>query len=247
MKKYLTYNNLPWAVLAAGFLGMLLRLWLMSTKNELGFINRFHISAILILILTAAVVAALLILTRPLTQANKYSFNFPASVVGAAGALGASVCIAICSVMELTTAGDALQIISALTGILSALALLFAGHCRKNGLHPNVLTHVVICVYLMLHLICMYRQWSSDPQLYDYCFQLLAIVCAMLAAYHRATFDANFGKRHSYVFYNLSAVYFCVISLSERGWLFYLALGCWLFTDLCNLTPMPRQFREEAK
>lgn len=246
MKKYLTYKNLPWAVTAAGLLGLALYLWLMATENEKGFVAMGHISAVLLVVLTLAVVAALYMLTRRLTQANKYRFNFPASTVGAVGALAAGAGVLYTSAMELLAAENFLETAASAVGVAAALVLFFLAHCRKNGRHPNVLAHTVVCIYMMLRLICMYRAWSADPQIFDYCFRLLAIVCAMLAVYHRACFDADCGKRPAYTFYNLLTVYFCVISLYGSGRLLYLSLGCWLFTDLCDLTPMPATAAEDA-
>lgn len=245
MKQFLNPKNLPFATLIAGSVGLLLRIWLLTTENEKGFVNRGHFSAIMLYLLTAAFIAVLIIATRPLQQANKYHFNFPASVAGAIGALAAAVAAGLTSIIELTASGDLLNTLAALLGILATVALVFVAHCRWKGLHPSTLFHVAVCAWLMLRLICMYRQWSSDPQLLDYCFQLLAIVCMMLASYHRATFDANFGRRDHYALFSLASVYFCFLSLAgPDSVVFFLGTGIWLITDLCDLTPMPKEYRE---
>ncbi len=247
MKKILNYKSIPWVVVLAGFLGMALRWILMFDVNDRGFVVKSHPVALVLLAMTGVVLIFLLVITRSMTQANKYSFNFPASILGAAGALLAAIVMGIFSVREFADAKDLWEIACSGVGLISALCLVFVAYCRKQGLHPSAIAHTTICIALMLRLICMYRQWSADPQLYDYCYQLLALVCAMLAAYHRATFDADFGHRGKYTFFSLSAVYFCIVSLSGQGWLFYLAQGCWLITDLCNLKPMPKELREEEK
>lgn len=244
MKQLLNHKNLPALTVIAGAVGLLLRTWQLNAVTDKGFIIRGHISGILLYVLSAAVIAALVCATRPLLQANKYTFNFPASVAGGIGALVAAFAFGLTAVIEFSLATDVLTTLSAFFGILAAISLVFVSHCRWKGLHPSTLFHVAICGYMMLRLICMYRLWSSDPQLEDYCFQLLAIVCLMLSAYHRATFDANFGRRHSYVFFNLSGVYFCCLSLAgPDSILFFLGGGAWLITDLCNLTPMPKEFQ----
>lgn len=246
MKQYLKSENLPWLTLLAGGIGLLLRVWLLSTEDEKGFVTRGHISGILLLVLTAAFAVMLFLLTRVLIQGSKYRFNFPASDTGGIGAAVAAAGIAIASVVELTAAADTLETFCALLGILSAAALLFVGHSRWKGLHPSTLFHIMICAWLVLRLICLYRSWSSEPQLEDYCFQLLAIVCAMLATYQRAAFDANFGKRFPHAFFSLASVYCCILSLAgPDGAVLYLSLGMWLFTDLCNLRAMPRRHRRE--
>lgn len=244
MKKYLKHENLPWLTLAVGGIGLLLRLWLISTEDAKGFIIGGHFSGILLILLTLAFLAVLYLATRSLTQGGKYQFNFPASLTGGIGAGLAALGCGIASLVELTTAADTLAVFCSLLGLVAAAALAFVGHSRWKGLHPSMLAHTAICVWLMLRLICLYRSWSSDPQLEDYCFELLAIVCAMLSCYHRATFDANFGQRPPHIFFSLAGVYCCCVSLANPGTaLLYLSLGVWLFTDLCRLTPMPRRFR----
>ncbi len=248
MKNIFSPKNLPWAVLAASGIGLLLRIWLLiAGTDEKGFLMSGHPADILLWILTAATIAMVLLCTRRLQQAAKYQFNFPQSMTGAIGcALGAAG-IAIVSVAELLSYDDTLALVSAIMGLLGAGALGYLGYCRQKGLHPSVLCHTVISLFLMLRLINQYRHWSSDPQLQDYCFQLLATVCLMLAAYHRATFDANAGNRRPHAFFHLCAVYFCCLSLAGTdGIAFYLGTGIWMLTDLCSLIPMPEQPREDA-
>ena len=137
-----------------------------------------------------------------------------------------------------------LDLICALLGLLTVLALLPVAWSRWKGIRPSMLLHSLICAYLMVRLICMYRHWSSDPQLTDYAFELLALVCAMLAVYHRATFDADFGRRASFTFFSLAAVYFCLLCLGGSQPMLFGTIGLWLLTDRCDLTPMPREYRE---
>ena len=233
--------------MATGGIGLLLRLWLFSTADDSGLLPVWHISEILLWILTIAVIGLLLYATWDLVEAAKYRFNFPESMPGCVGAWLGALGIGGTCVIELLTSPDFITTITAILGLVSAGVLVFIGNCRRRGLHPSTLFHALICVFLMLRLICQYRHWSSDPQLQDYCFQILAIVCLMLASYHRATFNANFGKRRPYAFFNLAAVYFCCLALP--GWentAFFLGCGVWMFTDICNLTPMPRGRKSDA-
>ena len=243
MKQFLNHKYLPALTLLCGGIGMLLRLWLLGTENDKGFIARGHISEILLLVLTALVLVLLLAATRPLLQASKFSFNFPASPVAALGTGMAALGIGIIGVTDLLRAADPLFAAEGLTAILSAAALVWAGRCRWQGKQPSMLLHGAVCLWLMVRLICVYRSWSSDPQLEDYCFQLLAIVCCMLAAYHRASFDANDGHRNQYAFFSLAGLYFCCLSMAGPDSILpYVSLGIWLATDLCDLTPMPRKY-----
>ncbi len=242
MKQYLNHENLPSLTLFCGGIGLLLRLWLLSTENDKGFITRWHISEILLVALTVLFLAVLMLATRSLTQGSKYSFNFPPSLAGAVGTLMAAVGVAITSAVELTAATETLARVCWFAGLPAACGLVFIAHSRWKGLHPSMLFHAYLCVWLILVLVCKYRSWSADPQLEHYCYQLLALVFAMIAVYQRAAFDANMGKRSSHAFFSLGCVYFCLLSVGgPGGWLLYLCLGAWQLTDLCRLSPMRRQ------
>lgn len=241
MKNILKSTNLPWITLACGGVGLLLQLWLLGTADEKGFVASGHISGILLWILTAGVLALLLLLTRDLQEANKFSFNFPASDVGALGSLVGALGLAVSSVAELAQWEDAVATAAAVFGVACAVTLVFLAQCRRKGQRPNSLFHVLICIYMAFRLISLYRRWNSDPQIQDYCFQLLATICLMLAAYYRANFDAGMGNRRSYAFFNLAAVYLCCLSLTSWAQVpFYLGCGAWMVTDMCNLRPLPR-------
>ena len=233
------YKHLPRYVLAAGALGLLLRLWLLSSTDEHGFLNANPVATVLLVVLAVGVPAVLFYLTRGLTEAKKYSFNFPPSPIAAIGTGLAALSIGIHSIVSLPGSLGTIDILSGILGILSAAALGLAGWSRFQGRRPNFLLHGVVDIYLMLRLICQYRHWSADPQMLDYCFQILATVGLLMAVYHRSAFDAGEGKRSSYAFFCLTTAFSCCLSLV--GWediLYYLGIGAWMITDLCNLTPL---------
>lgn len=239
------HKHLPWLILAAGILGALLRLWLYAAgTDDRGLLTGGHIAHWLLWLLTAGVAAVLILGVMDLKQAGKYSFNFPASLTGAVGAAAAAAGLLVFSLMELFSPGDSLTRLDAFLGLLCAAALAFLGFCRRKGLHPSVLFHGMICLYMMLHLVGRYRLWSSEPQIQDYFFPLMSTVCIMLSSFYGAAFAANAGSRRPHTLFHLAGVYFCLVSLPRcDAPLFYLAMGVWLFTDLCSLIPMPRPHR----
>ena len=241
------HKNLPWMILLAGILGAALRAWLFATgMDSKGLLSDRHAGHWLIWLLTVAALALLIFFTKDLKQAGKYSFNFPASLAGAIGAAAAAVGVLVTSMDGLFSAGDGLVRLDAIAGLLSACVLAFLGYCRWKGKHPSVLFHGMICLYLMLHMVCQYRQWSSEPQIQNYCFSLLATVSILLACYCSAAFAANAGKRQSHTLFHLAAVYFCLVSLPHCDTpLFYLTMGAWMFTDQCSLIPMAHAGRRE--
>lgn len=245
MEKLLKHKNLPWAVLAAGALGIVLEIILLASGGDNGgLLVRGHFAYTLLWILTFAASALLVLGTWDLTQAAKFSFNFPPSVIAAAGTAAAAAGVLVATVRNLFAVSDFLVLMDVILGLLSCAALVFISRCRWKGMHPSVIFHAVVCVYLMVDLVCVYRLRSSDPQVESYCFSLLASVCIMLASYYNAAFAANSGNRRMHTLTHLAAVYFCLLSLPwGDNAVFYLTMAAWIFTDLCNLTPMPRNMR----
>ena len=236
MEKLLKTKNLPWAVLAAGILGFILELILSASGGTILYG--------LVWILTVGIAALLVWRTCDLKQAQKYSFNFPASVYGAAGAAAAAAGILISSMVKAFSISDLLSVLDVILGLVAAAAMLFLSHCRRKGLHPSIVFHGLVCIYLMVDLVCVYRLRSSDPQVWKYCFSVLASVAIMLSCYYDAAFAANAGNRKMHTLSHLGAVYLCLLSLPLGGNpIFYLTMAAWLFTNLCNLSPTPRKTR----
>lgn len=249
MKKYLNPDLMPLITLGLGIIGMLLRLWQhIGGVEESGLLIPGHISGVLLLILTVITLLLILVCTWSLSQGSKYHYNFPMSLPGCVGAFIGAVGLLVTALTELVTGSDLLSAAAGVLGILAAGSLCVLAISRLHGRQPNVLFHICITVYLMLRLICQYRIWSSEPQLMLYCYPLLATVCAVLSCYQSAAFDGNLGARRPHAFFHLAAVYFCCLSLigdHEPG--FFLAMLAWMFTDICRLSPMPRQFPREEE
>lgn len=247
MKQHLKPASLPYLIAGAGILGALLRVWLLTGgTDEKGLLKAGHPSQILLWILTATAILLLIWLTRDLVKAPKYSFNYPASLYGAVGAWIGAAGILLNTVEEMNRGGDLLLAINTVLGIASAAAIVYIGLCRRKGQPVSVLFHCLVCVYMMVHLVCLYRQWSSDPQLQDYCFQLLCVVCLVLSLFQRASFDAAMGNRRLLVLYHLGAVYFGLLAIPGSGSpFFYLGTGIWMLTDLCSLKPLVRVRRPQ--
>ena len=240
MKRFLQLKNISYMALFAGIVGFLLRLWLHSTRGADGFVAKGHISGILLFLLTAGGLAALFWACCYFRQANKCDFNFPPSLLAGIGSGVGAMGILAVSLAELVTAQTTVEWLTALIGLVAAAALGFAAYGRWKGQRLSVVFYCVISVYLMLRLFSMYRAWCADPQLEDYLYELLALACGVIASYHRAAFNADFGSRRSYAFFNLATVYFCCLSLAGDSMVFYLALGAWMFADPCSFNPLPK-------
>jgi len=241
MTKYFNPIHLPWFIPAAGLLGIGLRIWLLADGfDHKGLLVTGHPAAALLWLLTALVLAILVISCMPLVQASKYSFNYPASYTGAVGEALAAIGILIACIQSFSEAVDGVAWVCLILGFLSVPALGYSAWCRRKGAKVPAVLHSIACLFWMMRLVCQYRIWSPDPQLQDYCFQLLATVFLMLSCFHRAAFAADLGQRRMSAILQLGAVYFCMISLPGcKDWPLYLCCGIWSALNLCSLLPMP--------
>lgn len=240
MKKTIRPWHLPWLTLGLSALGLALRIWLYATGiDEKGFLPAGHPAEILLWILTAVTAAGLFWLTRPVKGQGGYKTNFPASIPGAIGCWAAAAGIFITALGNLMSGSDGVAIITGSLGILCVPALIFAGYSRYRGARSSFLFYALVCVFYIAQLVYQYRHWSADPQLQDYCFQLLASVGLMLTIFQRATFDVKLGKRRNYAFMSLLSFYFCILSIPHcEQRLLYIVMAVWLFTNLCSLRPL---------
>lgn len=248
MKFDLKYNQLPLFTLLCGGLGALLRIWLYATGlDKEGLLVSAHPAGILVLILTGLVLVFLIWFLRRFKSQGKYSRQFPKSIWGAVGAFAGAAGVLLTAMVDLIRRESAISLLAGLLGIVAAAALAFTGLCRlKKNLRPNFLFHTLVCLFLVLRLISRYQSWSADPQLHDYCFQLLATVSAMLFAYHRAALDLKSENRRPLVILGLLGTYFCCLSLvASAAPLFYAGLAVWMVTNLGELN-IPTQASGEA-
>lgn len=245
MKQMLKAYGLPLLVLAGGLLGALLR-WILYTTgvDERGLLVSFHFAEILLWVVTLGTGVLLVLETLPLQQANKYRFNFPRSAGSAVCCFAAAVGVGVTAIQTLGASESTLTLVCGILGLFSAVSLAFLGYCRWKGVRPSLLFTVLICAFLIVRLVCCYQIWSSDPQVQDYIFPLLANIGATIACYYSAAFSEEEGNRKLHTLFHLAAGYCALVSLPCcDSFIFYLSVAVWMFSDLCNLTPLPRQYR----
>lgn len=247
MKQFLKVYGLPLLVLLGGILGALLRRFLYTTGiDSRGLLVSGQVAEILLWLLTLGVFTLLILQTLPLQQANKYGFNFPKSIFSAIGTCLAAIGFLVTAIPALLSYGNTLTLLLGILGLCSVASLAFLGSFRGNGTRPSIIFSVVICAFFMVRLVHCYQLWSSDPQLQDYIFPLLANVGAMVACYYSAGFADGDGSRKWHTLFHLATGYCALVSLPHcDDPIFYLSLAIWMFSDLCNLTPMPRNFRNQ--
>ena len=234
MKINLKYNQLPLISLLCGIVGALLRLWHYATGiDESGLLAPIHFAGILLSLLCVATIGIIVWFCRDFPGKGKYSSQFPASTWGGIGAFVAGAGLLFTSMLELVRKEALFSTLTGVFGIVAAVALLFTGLCRLQGLRPHWGFHSAVCLYFVIRLISRYQVWSSDPQLYDYCFQLLATVCAMLFSYHRAALDTKAARRRRLVILGLLGGFFSCLSVTASDApLLYAGLAVWMLTNV---------------
>lgn len=237
-------NILPVITLGAGALGLYLQTWLYATGvDKSGLLRNDHPANILLLILTAAVMAVMIFYLHGVRDIPAYRYLFPQSLPAAIGCMVAAAGVVVTVIMELVQSPDTISLISCVLGFLTAASLISTGICRQKRKRPNYYLHFAITAYLMIHVVSQYRTWSSEPQLQMYVFQLLASVFLMLCCYYRTLLDTGVNNRRRYVFFNYCALFFCCLSLVSRQWLFYASMAVWMASEQCSLAPRRRVVR----
>lgn len=248
MKKFLKPMYLPYCTLILGALGSLCMYWLHATgEDQRVLLNPFHPGAILTWLLSAVMIATVILLTQPLNGKLRFDRIFPGSLTGAVGTAVSAVGIAVTAWGELNMKLDHIITLSGWMGLIGAVCLLYLAWCRYAQLRPQFWARSVVMLYLMLHLLCRYRTWSAEPELLRFGFDLAATVCFLLATYQRFAIEVGIAQRRSYLCFAMLGVFFAMAALpgsSDRVFLGTMAV--WAMTDLCSLrTRMPRK-QEDA-
>ncbi len=231
------YNHLLLLTLGAGLLSLLLRVWLYATGIDgKGLLLTGHPGNWMVYILTGLYLAFLGFCTFTVgNNAPGYHQLFPASPISFFGNIVAGVGIGIGSILELVQNFQLITLILCITGLATAASLIYLALCRQRRLQPSMAFHGIFTVYLMIHTVSQYRVWSTQTQLQDHFFCLLASVFALLAVLHRTAMDAREGNRKAYIFFNQAALFFSIAAIRDENWLFFLSLAVWCGVNLCSL------------
>ena len=179
------------ATLAAAVLGFALRLWqLRQGRDENGLWLGGSASVLALLALCVIAIVVFWLLSRRAAPRAAYDGNFAPGMASGVGCLAA---------------------------LLPAVQLVWHGLCRARGRVPGLLAGCVVVAWLVARIIGDFKSWSTDPAVLDYCFQLFGLLCAMLGLFHASGFSADRGKRRITLFWSMTGVFFCAISLADGG------------------------------
>ncbi len=236
MKNILKPEKLPLLTVALGSIGLVLRLLLyMVAVDEKNLVRMGHPLEILLWLVTAAAAVLVIAGVRNCAGSRRYSHNFGPSRLGAVGTAALAVGVVV-TVLEGGVAPAGLELVRDLLGVLSGAGLLVAAFSRWQGKKPFFLLYGLVCVFFAIHMVSSYQLWSSNPQIQDYVFTLIACIGLMLFSYQQAAFCAGLGKRRRLLAMGLTSVFSCLVCVSgTENPILYLTGGIWAVTNLCRL------------
>lgn len=237
------YTNQPMLLaLGGGAAGFFLYLFVLTRAMDQGRLVRGSVSFVLLWALALLCLAGLALLCRGAGSDGGYRQNFPASPAAAGGAFLAAAALAVSAVVGLLPAPDFVALIANLLALAAAFSLVMLGFARAAGKKPAILFPLLVTLFLAARLVSDFRGWSADPQLGDYCFQLMASVFLMLASYYLAGSSLQKCRRRMTLFFSLGAVMFCLIALAGGSFadrLYYAGMAVWMMTGTCSLRRQP--------
>ena len=235
MKAQTKLIHLQLLTLSAGLLGILLRIVLYTTAmDETGMLLSGHWTRSGLLVLSVLVVLLL--------AAGCRFLALPAKQPGRPASLAAGFSCFLCAggflmnvLTNRPTFNGGTDYVSLVLTLLAAAGLVFIGIHRCIGRTPHYLAHTLVCLSFALQMIGQYRLWSSEPQLSDYCFQMLALVSLMLTSYHWASHDSGAGGDRRLRFYGLLSIFFSLVSVyGSTSGPFMGLCALWVMTNLAG-------------
>lgn len=239
MKQPIKSHSLLLPAAGLGALGLVLgRLLYALALDSRGLLVRSHPLAYLLCLLIPAALVLVVSGVRKCTGSQEYPANFGPSPQAALGHALAAIAIALTVLTADAASLGGPGALWRILGILATLGLLPAAGYRFRGKQPSFVCYLVLCLFLLSHLISNYRQWCADPQILDYLFELLGVGAWMLFSYYCACFCVGLGKRRMQLATGLLTVVFCLTNLGTGGNLL-LSLGGVAFstTNLCHPVP----------
>ncbi len=232
-------KKLPWMISGLGLLAFGLRLGLyIVAVDEKNLLVSWHPLEIGLYLLLGAAVLTVALGVRSLEGSKAWWPNFDPSRGAFLGSLffGAGL---LATVAGSGTPSLLLDKVQAALGLAAGLGLFWAGWKRRQGEAPCFLLYCLVCLYLALYLVNHYQQWSSDPQLQDYLFSLLAVISMTLYAYEQAAFSLDMGNRRRLLATGLLGAFsaFAALGHTHDG-LILLPGAVWCLTNLCLWEPL---------
>ena len=221
---------LPLFPIAAGAIGLALRVWLFSATDDKGLLPAGHPANYALYLLTAVTLGILFLATREL-HSRRISRKFVrlsgtcAYFLAGLGLLSTAVWVLPGSTIRLARVAMVVSVAGGLVMFYSAFLKL----CRKRL--PYWLP-AMLAVVLMLDTVAQCQAWGTEPQLQVYFFPLMASVFLILSAYQKTAYAAGRGNPKLLAFFSQSALFFCCLSLDTPQWPLFAGMLFWAAVQL---------------
>ena len=224
--------------LISGLLGCILRVILYRTGfDEKGFLPLNHPLHLICCVLAVAT-AIWLVMQLKTMKKRDFRPGAAASVCRVLGGILAGGLLAYSALGFFREWTTILFRARAILAVLAAVSMPLSVFVPREAKLPRLAGRALITTYFVLDMLVRYQIWSGNPQLPDYVFQDLALVCLCLCSYHRLAFCTGIGKRKVHVFFSIMAMCLCLMSLGgPDSRTFYLSGALWAGAGMCTLTP----------
>lgn len=215
-----------------GLVAMLLRFWLLKTGvDDRGLLIAEHWGSILSYVLCLGLPLAFVFLLGKKKQNLHFAPNALASVGFFIQAVGFG--LAAWTLLSYTTL--AMRTATGVFGLLAAVCAVVAGIFAIRGYRTHPLFFCPGALFFACFLFCRYQQWSAEPELQRYVFQLVAAVVSMFALYQRSALGVNIGCSKLYLLWSRSAILLCLAAIpGSQLPLLWLSLAMSFTLDCCE-------------
>lgn len=187
----------------------------------------------------------LLLLVTLAAMALAFLSGAGAGRCGTPGRLAALGCLALAVGISLELlpqgfSGGGLSRLRCILGILASLAMVAAAVQNLLRKPTFFLLQGIVCVFFAVHMVSCYQGWSSNPQILDYLYTLLAAVGLMLFAYQQSACAADCGSGKLLRLFGSVSIFCGITALSGTEFpALYLTGSFWALTALCCPEPVP--------
>lgn len=215
-----------------GIAAMLLRFWLLgSGEDDRGLLVTGHLGYILSYILCLGLPIALLLLLRK----EKRQLHFAPNPLSSVGFFVQAVGFGIAAWTLLSYTTLVMRTATGIFGLVAALCAVVSGVYALRGYRTHPLFFCPGALFFACFLFCRYQQWSAEPELQRYIFQLAAAVASMFALYQRSALGLNMGSGKLYLLWSRSAILLCLSAIpGSQLPLLWLCMAMSFALDCCE-------------
>ena len=233
--KQLTKPSVSAAVfMLGGIFTMLLRFWLLNAGVDAsGLLIRGHLGYILSYVLSFALPVCFLVLLGK----GQRKLHFSPTALTAVGFFAQAIGFTFAAWKLLTSTSLVMHTATGFFGILGAIFAVIAGIYAIRGYRTHPLFFCAGALFFACFLFCRYQQWSAEPELQRYVFQLLAAVLSMVSLYQRSALIVNEGSGKRYLLWSRSAITMCLAAIpGSQLPLLWIAMAVFFALDGCEET-----------